>query len=278
MENKIKIGICDWALPPLGPYLCKIAADFKLDGLYLDFGSYSDGFHLSYEVVQRAYLEASDRWGIELHAIAMNDLCINGITSSSDFKKREIAKNTIISCIKSAEALKVPIVYFPSMFNSDIENEEDFQLTVDGFKQACRYAEDKGIVVCTENLLSAEDNLRLLNQVDCKNLKILFDTQNPYYQKGFYVPDMIRKLKDNILEVHVKDGQDQGLSSSLLGKGKTDFYESIKAFKEINYSGWLTLENYYFKEPLRNLNDNPFELLKQDTEILKDALEKEHMR
>lgn len=39
-----------------------------------------------------------------------------------------------------------------------------------------------------------------------------------------------------------------------------------------DYSGYILLENYYDQLPLRTQADNPFDLLRQDIEILKKAI------
>ena len=77
--------------------------------------------------------------------------------------------------------------------------------------------------MCTENILSSDENLKLVKAVGSDKLKIYFDTQNPYLNKGYYVPDMIRQLHPYIQEIHVKDGLDGELSGALLGEGDTDF-------------------------------------------------------
>jgi sugar phosphate isomerase/epimerase len=272
MNHHIKIGICEWAFPLPGPYGCKIAAELGLEGMELDLGSYEQGFPLSNPVIQQAYREAGVKWGIKFPAIAVNALCAYGMTNPENFEKSEIAITAIYKGIDAAEALKIPTVQLPSFKDNAIENEADFQNTVKCIKLACQYAEAKGIVIGSENALSSEDNLRLIHEVDQTNFKIFFDTQNPYAMKKYHVPEMIRKIGRYIGEVHVKDGNDGELSSALLGKGESDFYQSLAALKEIGFSGWIYLENYYNKKPLNSGFEDPFELLKQDIVILREAL------
>jgi len=83
---------------------------------------------------------------------------------------------------------------------------------------------------------------------------------------------MIEKLFPYIVEVHVKDGKNKDLSGAIIGEGDSGFYKSIETLKRLNYSGWIILENYYDQEPLRLKNNNYFELITQDIEILKNYL------
>jgi sugar phosphate isomerase/epimerase len=269
--KKIKIGVCEWAFPLPGPYSCKIAAELGLEGIELDLGSYEQGFPLSNKVIQQAYREAGAKWGISFPSIAINALCAYGMTSPERSEQRKIVLAAIHKGIDAAEALKIPIVQLPSFKDGAIKNETDFQLAGQCLKTACQYAEAKGIVIGTENVLSAEDNLRLLHEVGQANLKIFFDTQNPYLMKKYNVAEMIRKIGRSICEVHVKDGNVE-MSEALLGKGESGFYQSLEALKEINFFGWLHLENYYNRKPLNSGGEDPFELLRQDIDILKEAL------
>jgi sugar phosphate isomerase/epimerase len=270
-KSKIKIGICEWSFPLPGPYSCKIVSELGLDGIQIDLGSYEQGFPLSNKVIQQAYLEAGEKWNIMYPSILINALSVYGMTNPENSTKRNIALNAIYKGIDAAKALKISIVQLPSFRDGEIKNEADFQLTSKCIKMACQYAEDKGILIGTENVLSVEDNLRLLNEVGHNNLKVLFDTQNPYFMKKYNVAEMILKIGRYIYEVHVKDGNNQP-SAALLGRGNSDFYKSIEALKEINFSGWIHFENFYNQKPLNSGDEDPFELLKLDLNILKKAL------
>ena len=268
----VKIGICEWSLPVPGPHNCRYLSELGLEGMTLDIGSYERNFPLSNKRIQDSYLEEAHKWSIEFPSIAVNDLCNYGMTSEKGTKNREIALSAIYKCIDAAETMTIPVVFLPSFFESDIKKEKDLWLTADCIRLACEYAEGRNITVCTENVLSSEDNLKLIDLVDSKTFKIYFDTQNPYLNKGYYVPDLIIQLAQYIREVHVKDGMDGDLSGALLGKGKTDFYQSMQALRKINYANWLVIENYYSCKPLSDLYDDPFELLKIDIDILKRAI------
>ena len=122
--------------------------------------------------------------------------------------------------------------------------------------------------------MSAEENLRLIEEVGYQNLKIYMDTQNPYLNKGYSAPEMIRKLGDKICEVHVKDGKEGELSAALLGQGVTGFYDSVEALCDIGYQGFIHLENYYDQAPMNCCDKDAIELLRKDITILKEAFAK----
>lgn len=271
MKDKIKIGICEWAMPGGGRYGCKIASQVGLEGIELDLGDYERNFPLSHEEMQNAYLEASQQWGIEYPSIAVNALCKYGMINPVRSKKREIAMMAISRAIDTAHALNIPLVQLPSFEDGEIKTEEDFINAAQCLKFACEYAGEKGIKIGTENLLSVEENLKMLETVGCDNLKVYFDTQNYFLFKGYNTVKMFEELVPYICEIHVKDGNGH-MSGSLLGHGNAGFYEIVEAIKKHNYSGWIQLENYYDQEPLSMENEDPYTLLKEDIKILKDAL------
>ncbi|MGD2014890.1 MAG: hypothetical protein PVG84_14150, partial [Desulfobacterales bacterium] len=95
MDNKIKLGITEWSLPVDGPYGCKIAAEIGFEGIQLDVGSYERNFPKTKKVVQDAYLEAAEKYGITYTAIACNELDNYNMVAPKGYKDRTIALQTI---------------------------------------------------------------------------------------------------------------------------------------------------------------------------------------
>ncbi len=273
MSDNVKIGICEWALPGGGLYGAKIASELGLDGIELELGSYERDFPLSHKEMQDSYREAALRWGIEYPSIAVNDLCQHGMTNEKGSEKRAIATEGITRGIDTAYELNIPLVQLPSFEDGEIKNEKDFNNVADCLKYACKYAKDKGIVIGTENLLTVEENLKMIEMVGYDNLKVYFDSQNYFLFKDYNTQELLDRLVKHICEIHVKDGNGH-MSGSLLGKGNTGFYETIKILKKHNYSGWVQLENYYDQKPLSLEAKDPYKLLREDIKILKEALGK----
>ncbi|MCK8824215.1 sugar phosphate isomerase/epimerase family protein [Fuchsiella alkaliacetigena] len=270
MSAKIKLGICQWCLPVEGPYGVKLAAELGFDGIQLNIGTHQKGFLLSKQVVKEAYLELGAEFGIEFPSIVTTELDNYSMVAAEDSKEYQIAMMSITKAIDAAAAMEIPMVMIPSFARSDIRSEEAFARAVEVLKYSCDYAQERGVKIGTESLLSVERLLKLLAEVDRPNLELYFDTQNHYLREGYSIPQMLRELLPNLYpEIHVKDGKDGDLSGALLGEGDTDFYKSMEVLKENNYSGWLISENYYNQRPLSLESDDPVELIRQDIETLK---------
>ena len=269
--GKIKFGICEWASPIQGPYICKFVKDMGLVGVELFQGDYEHSFPLSNPYIQDAYLEEKVKYGIEFSAVAVNCLDYYGITKPVDSPEKKVALLALEKSVEIAKRMKLPLIQFPAFGESRIETEKDFQELVIFLRRACQLAGEAGIQVATENALSVKEDIRLIEEVGYPNLKIYMDTQNPYLNKGYFAPDMIRELGDRICEVHVKDGKEGELSAALLGEGATSYYESVKALCEIGYQGFVHLENYYDQPPMNHCDKDAIELMRQDIDILKKS-------
>jgi sugar phosphate isomerase/epimerase len=270
----IKFGICEWSLPLTGPDNCKIVSEVGLDGLSLDAGTYELNYPLSNRRIQDNYLSSKERWNIEFPSIAINDLCNFNLCADKESQDRKVAMLAVKKSLDSAHYMGIPVIFIPSFLASDIKDEKDFMATVGFIKEACEYAKGSGVTVCSENILTAEENQRILDLVGENNCRIYFDTQNPHSFHGYNPAGMIRKLGKLIVESHVKDGPKGQMSASLLGQGESSFEESIKAFADIGYSGWLVLENYYFRNPLSLQSSDPFDLMEKDARYLKSIVKK----
>lgn len=271
MEKNVKLGITEWSLPVDGPYGCKIAADVGFEGIQLDVGSYARHFPKTKRVVQEAYLEAAEQYGITYTAIACNELDVYSMVAPKGYPERGIALRTITSAIDAAAAMDIPIVMVQSFKASAIETEQDFERAVNVIQYASQYAREKGdMIIGVENLVPVDGLLRLLEEVGHPNVKIYFDTQNYYLDHKVDVAAMVKPLAPHICEVHVKDGYDADVepSGALLGQGTTGFYQTIDALKRCHYTGWLISENFYDRGPVSALSDDPVELMLKDYQVL----------
>lgn len=264
-----KIGICEWAHPLPGPAGFQIAAELGIEGIELDFGEYEKGFPLSNPRIQKQYLEHGERYNIQFPSIALNALCAHGMSRPMESADGMIAMECLRKGIEAAAALRIPLVQLPSFENGAINSEADFRNTCEKLRIACRLAEEKGLMISSENNLSAEETDRMMVEVGAENFRIFYDTQNYFLNRGYFQPDLLRKIHRHVIQLHIKDGYNGHLSSALLGQGETHFEETANVIRETGCTEWLILENYYNVKPLSELHPDPFELLARDIAITK---------
>ena len=167
--------------------------------------------------------------------------------------------------------MKIPVVQLPSFHDNrgDIRSEEDFYNTCEMLRFACDLAGDSDITLAMENVLSAKETKKMLREVGSDRLKVLFDTQNYYLNHGYSEPELLEEIADNVVQIHVKDGFNQTISSALLGTGDVSFCETAEVIKQTKCTEWLLLENFYNQQPLNLLTEDTFELIQEDIQTLR---------
>ena len=261
-----RLGIVEWALPVTGPACVRLAAEMGLQGVELDFGDFEKGFPLSNQRIQSYYLEYAAQHGIEFPSLALNAFALNGMSRPRNSGKGLAAVEAIKKGVAAAAKMGIPVIQLPSFDDGAIQSEEDFRNTVEKIRLACRLAEPHGIVIASENILSAEETERMIAEVDTENFRIMFDTQNYNLNKGYNEADLLRKIHRHVIQVHIKDGYNKTISSALIGEGENGFLETAQVIIETACTDWLLFENYYHIRPLSDLNEDPFELLRRDIE------------
>lgn len=264
-----QIGIVEWAFPFPGPHGLKIAEELGLDGMELDFGDYETGFPLSNPRIQQAYLECGEKYHIAFPSMALNALNAHGMSHDRDSFEGLIAIETIRAGLKAAHDMGIPVVQLPSFDSGDIRTERDFYNTCEKMRLACDLAESLDLTIAAENVLSVEHTKKLLQEVNSPRLKVMYDTQNYYLDRGYSQMDILCGLQKHIVQIHIKDGYNGTISSALLGRGDVGFAETAAAIKRAGCTEWLLLENYYNKKPLSLLDSDPFTLLSRDIKTVR---------
>ncbi len=255
-NKKVKLGVCQWSLPSQDGTL-EATSELGLDGISLLFEGDWKNNSLSNSKTQNAYMKSAEKLNIEFPAIGVNALCAVGMSKKED---QENVKEIYKKVIDIALAMNIKIIQVPSFGAGSINTEGELLQTIENLKYGCNIASKHGIIIGTENALSAEENLKILKQVDYSNLKIYFDTQNPHVVNHYQVPEMVDVLHPYICQIHAKDGKNGIMGNTLVGKGDASFYETIEKFKKYNYSGWVILETSYdslasVKEDVRTLKE-----------------------
>ncbi len=228
--RRFKIGACDWSLRKSDASSFEVARAIGLDGVQVDMGRAASGMKLRQPEVQRAYVDAAKKAGVEIASLALGEM--NNIALKSE-PRAAIWLNDSIEVMK---ALGVKIVLVAQFHKGDLKGDKDgTNRTVDLLKELAPRAEKAGVIFGIENYLSAEENLDILQRVGSPAVKVYYDVGNST-DKGYDIYKEIRMLKGNICEFHAKDGR------FMLGEGRIDFAKVREAMDEIAFSGWIQIE------------------------------------
>lgn len=230
----MKLGICEWNIPVVGlEARFQWAAEAGLKAVEIDLENAGGNEPLVTELAKR--------WQIGIPTLGINACCKN---SMCDPAQRPIIESAFRAAVDTALALSIPKLQVPSFAESWIETDEDFEQTIDCYRFLCGLVRGTGLMVGTENALTAEKQLELLEQVGSDQLKIYFDTRNAFAMSGLHSADILEQLYPHVCEVHLKDGTDNGPSQPL-GKGNSGFFPCLEILRDHGYNGWILLENDY---------------------------------
>lgn len=119
-----------------------------------------------------------------------------------------------------------------------------WQNSLETLKGLADYAADKGITIVVEptaqdsNLIeSLDDALTLMEQSGKKNVGVMFDTAHAFHRDE--VPtDYIYQAGKSLKHIHLTD-----YNRGAIGAGGADFVAVLQALKDVDYQGYVTLEN-----------------------------------
>lgn len=268
--NGIQIGIAEWCSPIQGPMACRMAAELGLDGVELDLGEARRGLPLSDAGVRRYWRDAQQKYAVGFPALAVNALGGCRSLRQKNTAQEALCREIVSAAIEAAADLGIGILQIPNFADFTIHGLEDVEPAARFFQWACEAAEPHGIVIGSENTLNDEENLLLCDRVNRPNFKIYFDNENAVFFRGEDPAEQMRRLGDRICQVHMKDGTPEALSSKPLGEGHGQALECLAAMRDIDYGGWVVLENEYDTEPFNRVGR--FEALQRDIEWLKMRL------
>jgi len=271
MQN-VKIGACDWALPGAGLYAARIAASVGLDALSLKIGLYENDYPVTHSEMQKIYLSEQQKYGIEYCAIALNDFDNIPMHARSGTKEYNIVWDLVKRAVATAKALDVQIIQVPGFAASEVKTEEDLEYSARVYQYLCDAAGEYEISVASENLMTGEEFKTMYERVNRKNFYLYFDSQNYQLFRGYHEVEILSELYPYICnQLHVKDGSG-AMSGGILGTGDSGFFETMAFLKDNAFSGYILLENYYDQLPLRTRAASPYDLLREDIEVLKRAI------
>jgi L-ribulose-5-phosphate 3-epimerase len=254
--NGLRIGIMDGIVGyPSQPEAVGAAADLGLAGVQVTLGKpdASGKLILSDPKLQERFREAAQRRGIALPNTYLDVLHTDCLKDNSTAALRWIQQGLTITKALGADVLM--LVFFG---HCAIEQQAEQKAVIAPLREACRMAQDAGIVLGFENTISAKDNLAILEAIDSPALKIWYDIGNSTNIGHFNVPEEIRLLgRERICAFHIKD-------KSYLDAGAVPVRGALEAIRDIGFTGFAMLETSAPTGNRRADAKRNLEILRQD--------------
>lgn len=254
--DSVSIGVAEWSLGYYGIRAIHLAAQVGCNAIHLDANNLGDRKH------QKELIQISQDTGVKITALVINSLCDFGMCNFHSSKTGRIVWNLIQKAIDHAYSMQIDLVVLPSFDNGEIKSQEDYENTIFFLKRACEFS---SVAIATENSLGAEELSRLLNLVDHKNLKVLFDTYNPVVW-GYYPSELLLKISPKLCDqIHAKDGKDGIMGNALLLEGDANFNQTAATLMSLSFNGDMILENEYYL-----MSDNILPLIERDIRTIEN--------
>jgi L-ribulose-5-phosphate 3-epimerase len=255
-KSGIQVGVMDGVLGLAGkPEALAKAKELGLAGVQVTIGRASSGeaMPLSSTSLQKQFVDASRTTGVPIVATYLDMLHSSCLKSNPDGRKRVLEG---ISITKALDAKILMTVFFDKC---DMNNRGEQELVAQAFQELAPVAERAGVTIGFENLLTAEEDLRVLEQVASPALKVYYDIGNASNMKNRDAVTELRRIgAKNLCQVHVKD-------RGYLGEGKVPVRECMAMLAEIGWKGYAVLET---GSPSRNIDAD----VKRNAEYLKSLL------
>lgn len=179
---------------------------------------------------------------------ALRSAILNEIANCVKYTRQLGGKEMVIHSGNIRAGLHVPIVNRAGAAEGmDAVFARSWQLSVAMMKQACLLASADGVTLYTENLnaehltQSGETLRKYLVDVDCDNLKIVFDVGHCHHT-GHSIPRDIRDAGIMLEHLHIHDNFGQIDEHATPGDGNIDFAEFVSCLEEQHYNGLYMFE------------------------------------
>lgn len=167
---------------------------------------------------------------------------------SSNSAIRENAITYVKSCVDFAAAIHAKAISVQATacmkINSEASEEEEWNWAVEGIRAAGLYAQEKGIRLTLEAwnryetylINRLEQAYKMVNDIDLPNVGVMGDTYHMNIEE-IDMADAIRKVCNKLYYLHIADS-----NRAAPGRGHINFEEIARALRDINYTGWISME------------------------------------
>ncbi len=237
---------------------------------------------LDTETVDQAYLELIKQWSDDL------ELAISCLTSYyRDFvtERRDSEILALKRVVQIAYELRCPLIRLyggtePSPRGYSLS--ETWDRTVSGIRELADYAEARGICCCIETHVgslsySIEDSVRMVREVDRKNVGLLLDFAWVYMAGATDARSVIDLCKPYLLHCHYKDWRITSREghvvreARLMGEGDLPWKDVLMALRESGYDATMTdeYEKYWHPDRLPDAREG----MKKNLEFVRSIID-----
>jgi sugar phosphate isomerase/epimerase len=207
-----------------------------LEGVEVGVGGAADRLSIAEESVRLGYKKAIAETKLPICSLMMG--LLNEFPLATD-PRGPAWLDQSIDAARDLGARTILIAFFGKgdlLQPNNQPKEDELAEVARRIQRAAPKAKEAGVVLAIENMLSGEQNARLLDRINHEAVQIYYDVFNTGTSKGHNVPADLKLLKGRIAQLHFKNGP------KFLDEEPTKFEPIAAAVKETGYRGWVVLE------------------------------------
>ena len=245
----MRYGARDWTtLGAEGVAAVERAAELGLDGVELNARAWPPDGPL-WDADERGRIVArAGQLGLSVPSTGFGVLNQGGLAGTPEQHARAIA--VLGQAIEATAALGATVMMLQHLGAHNSITPEKVAPVVAGVRALIPLAEARGVTLALEDVLDAEANLAILEQVGSPRLKVYYDVCN-CWAAGHDVPADIGRLgrAGALAQVHFKSRTPDGQQCDL-AVGEVDVPACAAALAAVGYDGWIVLETPGGDDPM----------------------------
>jgi sugar phosphate isomerase/epimerase len=183
---------------------------------------------------------AREDTGLDVPALVVGEHSDLGGIADEDAAVAERARLELARAIDWAGELGSEAILVPFFGRAELRTASDLERAAAAFGPLCRTAGERGVTLCYEGTLRADEICLLAERVASRAFGCYLDLAN-VVPRGLDGPTELRALGPLVRRVHFKDSL-AATGDCRPGLGRVDFAECARALDEIAYDGWIVLE------------------------------------
>ncbi len=239
-RKRYNIGVSDWMIlkrQKLGAF--QRAEQIGADGIEMDMGGlgsretfdskFVNGDTLSISL----FREKMAQTGVQISTVAMS-----GFYAQS-FAKRPTVERMLNDCFQVMQTFNVQVAFLPLGTQGDlVKNPELRPAIVERLRWAGKEVEKINGIIAIETSLSATEELKLLEEINNRNIKISFNFANAI-KHGRDISKELKILgRDNIGQIHASNTDGVWIEND----PAIDLPAIKKTLDDMHWKGWLIVE------------------------------------
>ena len=228
-----KIGICDWDLHATGRLSSfAIAKELGFEGVQVSYQTEGPE-SLAVKANRLKFLEAEKESGVSIASFSIGQLCNRPLATTPE------SIDWVEDCLNAMVEMNVDQVLIPFFVNGDItQHVGHLPIVIEKLKHLAPIAEKNKKILSIESYLSAEELMKLIDEVGSDSVKVYYDVRNSS-NKNYDIFHEIELLGKNklISQIHFKE------DTCLLGEGNINFTKVCETMEKIEYNDWIVVES-----------------------------------